>query len=75
MNESLRKKPWPAEIRVRDTQLHDNSTGGRIYTTSGSGYEKKEYVRKDIAYASDGEKYSVKWALAVEELERLKNDT
>ena len=38
---------WPKTLRIRDTGLHDEGGGQRIYTTAGRGYEKREYVRAD----------------------------
>lgn len=36
---------------IRDTTLHDDigGAGQRIYTTAGQGYEKREYIRSDLA--------------------------
>ena len=43
---------WPERLRLRDTKLHDDigGAGQRIFTTSGQGYEKKVYVRADVAF-------------------------
>lgn len=45
---------WPDRLMIRDTGLYDDMGGGgqRIYTTAGRGYERKEYVRADIARAT-----------------------
>jgi hypothetical protein len=42
---------WPEYLMLRDTALHDDlgGAGQRIYTTAGQGYEKRKYVRVDIA--------------------------
>lgn len=42
---------WPDRLRIRDTGLHDDlgGLGQRIYTTAGQGYEKRDYVRADLA--------------------------
>jgi hypothetical protein len=42
---------WPDELMIRDTRLHDDMGGGgqRIYTTAGQGYEKRRYIRADLA--------------------------
>lgn len=42
---------WPDRLMIRDTTLHDDlgGLGQRIYTTAGAGYEKREYVRADLA--------------------------
>ena len=47
-------KIWPDRLMIRDTGLHDDMGGGgqRIYTTAGRGYERKEYVRADLAEAA-----------------------
>jgi hypothetical protein len=44
---------WPYTIKVRDTKINDDlgGLGQNIYTTSGSGYERQEYTRTDIANA------------------------
>jgi len=41
---------WPDTLSLRDTKLHDDLGGGgqRIYTTAGQGYERYEYVRRDL---------------------------
>lgn len=38
-------KDFPRKIRVRNTGISDERTG-TIFTTSGSGYEKQEYINK-----------------------------
>jgi hypothetical protein len=45
---------WPARLMIRDTKLFDDMGGGgqRIYTTAGRGYERREYVRADLATLS-----------------------
>lgn len=45
------KDIWPDRLMIRDTRLHDDmgGAGQRIYTTAGQGYEKREYVRADLA--------------------------
>jgi NTP pyrophosphatase (non-canonical NTP hydrolase) len=45
-----KEKVWPDRLMIRDTALHDDlgGLGQRIYTTSGQGYEKREYVRADL---------------------------
>jgi hypothetical protein len=45
---------WPDTLRLRDTGLYDDlgGCGQRIYTTAGAGYEKREYVRADLAAAA-----------------------
>jgi hypothetical protein len=45
------KNVWPDSLMIRDTQLHDDmgGAGQRIYTTAGQGYEKRKYVRADVA--------------------------
>jgi hypothetical protein len=42
---------WPTYVMIRDTKLHDDLGGGgqRIFTTAGNGYEKRKYIRDDIA--------------------------
>lgn len=42
---------WPDKLMLRDTGLHDDlgGLGQRIYTTTGAGYERREYVRADLA--------------------------
>jgi hypothetical protein len=44
---------WPRTIKVRDTKINDDlgGLGQNIYTTAGSGYERQEYIRADIANA------------------------
>ncbi|TRD03830.1 hypothetical protein FJV76_14440 [Mesorhizobium sp. WSM4303] len=40
---------WPERLTLRDTTIHADE-GQRIYTTAtGYGYEKREYVRADLA--------------------------
>lgn len=41
---------FPERLHIRDTGLHDDIGGGgqRIYTTAGSGYETREYIRADV---------------------------
>jgi len=41
---------WPDTLMIRDTKIHDDlgGLGQRIYTTTGAGYNKVEYIRKDI---------------------------
>lgn len=36
---------------IRDTQIIPDDGAGRIYTTTGFGYEKRKYVREDAATA------------------------
>jgi hypothetical protein len=50
MNDAL-KSIWPETLLIRDTKIYDDLGGGgkRIYTTTGNGYERKEYTRSDIA--------------------------
>ena len=45
------KLVWPERLMIRDTTLYDDigGAGQRIYTTAGQGYEKREYVRADVA--------------------------
>ena len=38
---------WPERLFLRDTGIHDDSNGRRIYTTAGSGYDRVEYARVD----------------------------
>ena len=42
---------WPERLRLRNTRLRDDlgGAGQRIFTTAGQGYEKKVYVRADVA--------------------------
>lgn len=42
---------WPKRVNLRDTKLHDDlgGAGQRIFTTAGQGYEKRVYVRADVA--------------------------
>lgn len=42
---------WPEYLMLRDTKLHDDmgGKGQRIYTTAGFGYEKRKYIREDLA--------------------------
>lgn len=42
---------WPEYVMLRDTKLHDDmgGLGQRIFTTAGAGYEKKKYIRADLA--------------------------
>ncbi|MBZ9984981.1 hypothetical protein LB521_27995 [Mesorhizobium sp. BR-1-1-8] len=42
---------WPDQLMIRDTKLYDDMGGGgqRIYTTAGRGYEKRLYIRADLA--------------------------
>lgn len=42
-----KKNVWPERLKIRDTGLYDDLTGGRIYTTAGRGYERVEYQRVD----------------------------
>jgi hypothetical protein len=44
---------WPPTLKIRDTKINDDlgGLGQNIYTTAGSGYERKEYTRADIANA------------------------
>ena len=39
---------FPDKLDIRDTGLHDESAGRRIYTTAGMGYERQEYIREDL---------------------------
>ena len=47
----MSKSIWPDRLQIRDTGIYNDLGGmaGRIYTTTGHGYEVKEYVRGDIA--------------------------
>lgn len=43
---------WPPRLTLRDTKVHADE-GQRIFTTAtGYGYEKREYVRADLAHPS-----------------------
>ena len=43
---------FPTELRLRNTGIINEHEGfGIIFTTTGSGYLKKPYVRKDISDA------------------------
>jgi hypothetical protein len=54
MRETRFTPVWPETLRLRDTGLSDDlgGLGQRIYTTAGAGYEKREYVRADLAGAA-----------------------
>jgi|GEM_PF-1797869 len=45
------REEWPERLMLRDTKLHDDlgGLGQRIFTAAGAGYEKREYVRADLA--------------------------
>jgi hypothetical protein len=39
---------WPDSLMIRDTQIIPEDGSGRIYTTTGFGYEKRRYIREDV---------------------------
>lgn len=42
---------WPHRLTLRDTNVYADE-GQRIYTTAtGHGYERRDYVRSDLAYS------------------------
>ena len=41
---ALLKPPKPRLLRLRDTELHDNENGRRIWTTAGSGYDRIPFI-------------------------------
>lgn len=47
MNTQRSVEGYPAELRIRATNVIDDYTGP-VYTTTGSGYDKVSYVRKDL---------------------------
>lgn len=49
------KNVWPDYLMIRDTGIIPEDGGGRIYTTVGFGYEKRKYIRADLATSPQGE--------------------
>jgi len=45
------EQQWPEYLMLRDTCLSDDAggLGQRIFTTAGAGYEKRKYIRADLA--------------------------